>query len=162
VVGPTLFTQVVVPGQTMDGVFTWTGKGLGWDIYGTTDMNPHICDDPLIDPSNPDQNGDGVIDGADCEGDDCFDSTTHEWCPDHDKPVPVELPQGLSLAFGGMYSGSPYLGALGGLPPGEGGLNPNAGFAYMWHSHVEKVLLNNDIFPGGMGTFIIIEPWPAP
>jgi hypothetical protein len=49
---------------------------------------------------------------------------------------------------------------MGSLPPGEGGLNPEAGFAYMWHSHTEKELVNNDIFPGGMMTMLIIEaPW---
>ena len=61
------------------------------------------------------------------------------------------------LAFGGFYSGSPYLGALGSLPPGEGGLNPNAGFSYMWHSHTEREMVNNDVFPGGMMTMLIIE-----
>jgi hypothetical protein len=29
----------------------------------------------------------------------------------------------------------------------------------MWHSHTEKELTNNDIFPGGMLTMLIIEPW---
>ena len=62
------------------------------------------------------------------------------------------------LAFGGFYSGSPYLGTLGSLPPGEGGLNPNGGFSYMWHSHTEKELVNYDIFPGGMMTIMIVEP----
>ena len=80
-----------------------------------------------------------------------------EWEPDHGKPIPVTLPSLSSLAFGGFYGGSPYLGAMGSLPPGEGGLNPNAGFAYMWHSHTEKELVNNDVFPGGMMTMLIIE-----
>ncbi|MCJ7711196.1 MAG: multicopper oxidase family protein, partial [Chloroflexi bacterium] len=61
------------------------------------------------------------------------------------------------LTFGGFYSGSPYLGALVSLPPGEGGLNPDAGFAYMWHSHTEREMVNNDVFPGGMMTMLVIE-----
>jgi len=61
------------------------------------------------------------------------------------------------MAFGGFYGGSAYLGTLGSLPPGEGGLNPNGGFSYMWHSHTEKELTNFDIFPGGMMTMLIIE-----
>jgi len=81
----------------------------------------------------------------------------NEWAPDHGKPIPVTLPNPNDLAFGGFYSGSPYLGALGSLPPGEGGLNPNAGFAYMWHSHTEVEMVNNDVFPGGMMTMLIIE-----
>ena len=44
------------------------------------------------------------------------------------------------------------------LPPGEGGLNANLGFFFMWHSHAEKELTNFDIFPGGMMTHVIIEP----
>ena len=40
----------------------------------------------------------------------------------------MNLPDLSVLAFGGFYSGSPYLGALGSLPPGEGGLNPDAGY----------------------------------
>ena len=85
------------------------------------------------------------------------DYNYREWCADHDIPIPVELPALSSLAFGGFYSGSPYLGALGSLPPGEGGLNPDAGFSYMWHSHNERELVNNDVFPGGMMTMMIIE-----
>lgn len=79
-----------------------------------------------------------------------------EYAPDHGKPFPVILPDQQDLTFGGMYSGSPFLGTLGVLPPGEGGLNPHAGFAYMWHSHTEKEMTNFDIFPGGMMTMLMI------
>jgi len=72
------------------------------------------------------------------------------------------MPEKLDLAFGGWWSGSPYLGSLGALPPGEGGLNPNGGFAFMWHSHTEKELTNYDIFPGGMLTMLIIEAYNTP
>ena len=130
------FTLKVVPGSTYDAIFEWTGKGLGWDIYGTVAMNPHDC--------NPDADG--------------YDVVTREWCDDHDKPIPVALPSQQDLAFGGFWSGSPYLGAAGALPPGEGGLNMNAGYFHMWHSHTEKEITNNDIFPGGMMTMVIIEP----
>ncbi len=82
-----------------------------------------------------------------------------EWCEDHGKALPVTLPSLSTLAFGGFYSGSPYLGVVGNLPPGEGGLNPGAGFSYMWHSHTEREMVNNDIFPGGMMTMLIIEDY---
>jgi FtsP/CotA-like multicopper oxidase with cupredoxin domain len=130
------FTLKVVPGSTTDAVFEWTGKGLGWDIYGTTALNPHTC--------APDADG--------------FDVNTREWCADHNKPLPVVLPNQQDLTFGGHWSGSPYLGVFGALPPGQGGLNPNAGYFHMWHSHTEKEITNNDIFPGGMMTMVIIEP----
>ncbi|MFQ5494389.1 MAG: multicopper oxidase domain-containing protein, partial [Phycisphaerae bacterium] len=38
---PVIFTLNSVPGQTVDAIFEWTGKGMGWDIYG------HTADDPL-------------------------------------------------------------------------------------------------------------------
>lgn len=80
-----------------------------------------------------------------------------EYAPDHGKPFPVELPPQQELTFGAMWSGSPFLGAMGALPPGEGGNNPNAGYTYMWHSHAEKEMCNYDIFPGGLMTMLIIE-----
>jgi FtsP/CotA-like multicopper oxidase with cupredoxin domain len=133
------FTITVLPGMTADGIFTWTGRDLGWDIYGVNDpnnpgFNPHGCDTPAG-----------------------YDTVTNEYCPDHDKPFPVILPDLKDLTFGQFYSGSPFLGAAGSLPPGEGGFNPNAGFFYMWHSHSEKELTSNDIFPGGMMTFLVVE-----
>uniref|UniRef100_A0A831XF18 Multicopper oxidase family protein n=1 Tax=Geobacter metallireducens TaxID=28232 RepID=A0A831XF18_GEOME len=80
-----------------------------------------------------------------------------EYAPDHGKPFPVVLPGVQELTFGQFYSGSPFLGAMGALPPGEGGFNPNGGFLFMWHSHAEKEIVNNDIFPGGMLTMMLIE-----
>jgi FtsP/CotA-like multicopper oxidase with cupredoxin domain len=124
-----IFTFQSLPGETTDAIFTWTGKGLGWDMYG------HDSGDAL---------------------------EPNEYAPDHGKPFPVTLPETQDLTFGGFYSGSPFLGTLGSLPPGEGGLNPNAGFTYMWHSHTEKELCNFDIFPGGLMTLLIVEPAGVP
>lgn len=139
--GPLLFTIPSIPGQTADAIFEWTGKDMGWDIYGTGPGFEHQCNG--LDVASPG-----------------FDPVTQEYCPDHNKKIPVTLPDLSNLAFGGFYSGSPYLGLLGSLPPGEGGLNPDAGFAFMWHSHTERELVNNDVFPGGMMTMLIIEaPW---
>jgi hypothetical protein len=76
----------------------------------------------------------------------------------------VTLPNIQDVTVGMTYSGSPYLGATGFLPPGEGGYNPYAGYFYMWHSHTEKELTNNDIFPGGMMTMFVVVPpsYPLP
>jgi hypothetical protein len=30
----------------------------------------------------------------------------------------------------------------------------------MWHSHNEKEIINNNIFPGGMLTMALVEAWP--
>lgn len=137
------YTLQAVPGATYDALFTWTGERLGWDIYGTVQ-------DTGVEHACTDTNGDG------------FDETTYEYCPDHGKAFPVILPELQNLTFGGFYSGSPFLGAYGNLPPGEGGLNLNGGLVYMWHSHTEREIVNNDIFPGGMMTMLIIEPPGTP
>lgn len=81
----------------------------------------------------------------------------NEFAADHGKPFPVVLPALQDMTFGGFYSGSPFLGQFGDLPPGEGGLNLDGGLFFMWHSHTEKELVNNDIGPGGMMTMMIVE-----
>jgi manganese oxidase len=119
------FTLRTVPGETYDATFEWTGKGLGWDVYG------HAAGDPL---------------------------EPNEYAPDHGKPVPVVLPNLQDISVGPHYSGSPFLGRFGALPPGSVVLNQNAGYFHMWHSHNEREIVNNDLFPGGMMTMLIIEP----
>ena len=136
------FTTLSVAGQTVDAIFEWTGEKMGWDIYGGSDVWPelaHTCNG-LTTPSAG------------------FDPVTNEYCPDHGEPFPVTLPEKQNMAFGGWWSGSPYMGGSGTLPPGEGGLNPNGGYFFMWHSHTEKELANFDIFPGGMLSMMVVEP----
>lgn len=81
-----------------------------------------------------------------------------EYEPDHGKSIPVTLPQQEELTRGPWWTGSPFLGGTGSVPPGEGGLNPWNAYTYMWHSHSEKELTNNDIFPGGMLTMLYVIP----
>jgi hypothetical protein len=125
------FTVTVAPGQTVDGLYQWTGFKLGWDIYGD---RPHTCNNPTG-----------------------FDTVTYEYCPDHGKPFPVVPPNLQNITVGFMYSGSPYLGSAGTLPPGEGGFNAFGGFSFMWHSHNENEIINYNIFPGGMLTMGMLE-----
>lgn len=144
--GPDLSTEGFIisttPGKTQDAIFEWTGEGLNWDIYGGTDVWPelaHTCNG--LDIPSPG-----------------FDPVTHEYCPDHSKVFPTVLPEKQDLAFGGFWGGSPYLGSVGALPPGEGGLNPAGGYTFMWHSHTERELTNLDLYPGGMLTMLIVVP----
>jgi len=134
------FTISIAPGGTVDALFSWTGEKLGWDVYGTGLEYEHSCNGISVNDPNPASDG--------------FDPVTKEYCPDHGKPFPV--------IFGGQFSGSPFLGVVDALPPGQGGLNPNGGYFFMWHSHNEKEMTNNDIFPGGMMTHVVIEPPGTP
>jgi hypothetical protein len=66
------------------------------------------------------------------------------------------------------YGGSPYLGseatgrAVGATPLPVVGTTVNApgteaGYAYMWHSHNEREITTNNIFPGGMMMMMLID-----
>jgi len=127
------YTIQIVPGSTYDAVFTWTGKGLNWDMYGHSGTE---CASPAATAAS---------------------RTANEDPDSHCKALPVRLPEQQSLTFGGLWSGSPYLEKLEALPPLQGGLNPGGGYSFMWHSHTERELTNDDIFPGGMMTMMIIE-----
>lgn len=133
-----VFTIQSVPGQTVDALFSWSGENLGWDAYGV----PHAAQ--LKQTCAPDGSG--------------YDPDTHEWCADHNKPLPVKLTDQLGIDQGEFYSGSPFLGFLGPKQVGTLNLNPDAGFTFMWHSHTEKEITNFDIFPGGMMTMLMVLP----
>lgn len=152
-----VFTIQSTPGGTIDALFSWTGEKLGWDAYGhQSDVDNPPLTWNVVSPAVPVK---GVED-VDWNGNRIYEATAPspgEYAADHGKPFPVKLPTDQDLTFGQMYSGSPFLGAVGNLPPGEGGFNPG-GFMYMWHSHNEKEIVNNNIFPGGMLTLVLIIP----
>jgi len=147
------------PKQIVDMLWTWTGKDLNWDIYGPVDT---ACTDSDHDMADD-------VTGALCHDDNCvdelpapdgdgFDDFNHEYCADHGKALPVTLPGVADLALGGWWSGSPFMGDVGDLPPGEGGLNPFGGYFFVWHSHAEKELTTFDIFPGGSLSAVVVLP----
>ena len=104
-----------------------------------------------------------------------------EWCQDHNKPLqaapfgdvatggPVTLPDPNLFVNGAWFGGSPYLGpnatvrsvgSTGTTPPsGTVGNSPTeeAGFAFMWHSHNEREITTNNIFPGGMMMMMLVD-----
>jgi hypothetical protein len=45
------------------------------------------------------------------------------------------------------------------LPQGHPGLNTTGGYYHMLHSHNEKEVTTDNIFPGGMMTMLVVEPW---
>ncbi|WP_409364220.1 multicopper oxidase domain-containing protein [Burkholderia sp. Bp9143] len=164
--GPLLFTTTTTPGQTMDGIFYWTGKGLNWDVYGHKPGDGSVC--------IPDANGYYTQDPT--------APNYYEWCADHNKALeahpfgnvggggPVTLPDSHILTNGAWYGGSPYLGPdatiratspTGTTPPSGTIANPpgsEAGFAFMWHSHNEREITTNNIFPGGMMMMMLVDP----
>ncbi len=141
------YTLNSIPGFTADLIYSWTGKDMGWDIYNSN--SDHGTCTPGVDDAFNNLTSVATPDG--------FHDVTWEYCADHNKPLPVVLPENQDLGFGGFYGGSPYLGDSSSLPIGEGGLNPAGGMVYMWHSHSERELTNNDIYPGGMLTMMIVN-----
>jgi FtsP/CotA-like multicopper oxidase with cupredoxin domain len=169
--GPLLFTTTTTPGMAMDGIFQYTAKGLNWDIYAHADgITTDVC--------VPDANGYYTTgSGAPLNA-----PNYYEWCADHSKPLeahpfgavggggPVTLPDPNILKNGSWYAGSPYLGpdatqrAVGSTPIPPSGTVANsptdeAGFAFMWHSHNEREITTNNIFPGGMMMMMLVDPW---
>jgi FtsP/CotA-like multicopper oxidase with cupredoxin domain len=168
--GPLLFTTTTTPGLAMDGIFYWTGRGLNWDAYGhnttSTDTNATL-------PCTPDPNGYNT--GAPTA------INYFEWCQDHDKPLqahpfgdvaaggPATLPDPNLFTNGAWFGGSPYLGPnatvratgpTGTTPPSGTIANSptgEAGFAFMWHSHNEREITTNNIFPGGMLMMMLVD-----
>jgi FtsP/CotA-like multicopper oxidase with cupredoxin domain len=168
--GPLLFTTTTTPGLAFDGIFYWTAKGLNWDAYGHSAASA----DPLAKLTcTPDANG--------------YNTSAptalnyYEWCQDHNKPVqsapfgdvasggPATLPDANILTNGAWYGGSPYLGPnatvratgpTGTTPPSGTIANSptgEAGFAFMWHSHNEREITTNNIFPGGMLMMMLVD-----
>ena len=165
--GPLLFTTTTTPGLAMDGIFYWTGRGLNWDVYGhgfSGDNSKCV----------PDSNGYATTDPN--------APNYYEWCADHNKALethpfgnvasggPVTLPNANIMTNGAWFGGSPYLGPdatvratgpTGTTPPSGTVANSptgEAGFAFMWHSHNEREITTNNIFPGGMMMMMLVDP----
>ena len=167
--GPLLFTTTTTPGQTIDGIFYWTGKGLNWDPYGH---------------KRPPGSHAGVYPG--CERlqhrRNAYQAINYfEWCQDHNKPLqaapfgdvagggPATLPDpnilrewrvvrwqslsrtGRDRARGWYHRHDPAIGHVANSPTDE------AGFAFMWHSHNEREITTNNIFPGGMMMMMLVD-----
>jgi FtsP/CotA-like multicopper oxidase with cupredoxin domain len=168
--GPLLFTTTTTPGLAMDGIFYWTGKGLNWDVYGHNKASSDALAHP---PCIADANGYYTSDPTAIN--------YYEWCADHMKPMekapfgdvgaggPVTLPDPNYFTNGTWFGGSAYLGPdatvravgpTGTTPPSGTIANPptsEAGFAFMWHSHNEREITTNDIFPGGMMMMMLVD-----
>jgi hypothetical protein len=199
--GTLMFNTDTTPGESFDGIFYFTGRGLNWDPYG---HHPGSSDPLATLPCTADVNGYNSIAPTALN--------FMEWCQDHNKPVqanpfgdvpaggPVTLPDPNVFTNGAWYGGSPYLGpdatlrgnapACVGSPygapnpttlsgaantppngqpvntsnctnllPANLQLNPanERGWAFMWHSHNEREITTNNVFPGGMLMMMLVD-----
>ena len=196
--GLLMFNTDTTPGESFDGIFYYTGRGLNWDPFGHHPPLPGTtagtaASDPYGDPlatltCTPDVNG--YNSGAPAA------ANFMEWCQDHNKPVQVapfgDVPGGGPATFpdpnvftnGAWYSGTPYFGpdanlragspACAGNPygtpnppsanctnlqPANVQVNPakERGWAFMWHSHNEREITTNNVFPGGMLMMLLVD-----
>ena len=179
--GPLLFTTTTTPGLAMDGIFYWTGKGLNWDAYA---HNPASQDPTAKLACTPDANGYNTSAPTAINYYEwCQDHNKPvQAAPFGDVPGggPTTLPDPNLFTNGAWYGGSPYLGpnatmratgcsagapagscgATGSTPPsGTIANSPSteAGFAFMWHSHNEREITTNNIFPGGMLMMMLVD-----
>jgi hypothetical protein len=174
--GPLLFTTTTTPGVAFDGIFYFTGRGLNWDAYG---HNPNSTDPNATLPCVPDANGYYTANSVPPAPYNTINY--YEWCQDHNKPLqvapfgdvagggPATLPDPNLFTNGAWYGGSPYLGpnatvravgATGTTPPSGTIANSptgEAGWAFMWHSHNEREITTNNVFPGGMLMMMLVD-----
>jgi hypothetical protein len=167
--GLLMFNTDTTPGQAFDGIFYWTGRGLNWDPYA---HNPKSTDPNALLACTPDANGYNT--GAPTA------INYYEWCQDHNKPLeaaglgdvasggPATLPSPNIFTNGAWYGGTPYLGPNAttrsagpndNLQPSNLQANPatERGFAFMWHSHNEREITTNNVFPGGMLMMMLVD-----
>jgi len=172
--GPLMFNTDTTPGEAFDGIFYFTGRGLNWDAYG---HNPNSTDPYATVTCTPDANG---YNTAITTFDKLHTINYYEWCQDHNKPLevapfgdvaaggPATLPDPNIFTNGAWYGGTPYLGPdattrsagpTSNLQPSNIQANPAAerGWAYMWHSHNEREITTNNVFPGGMLMMMLVD-----
>jgi FtsP/CotA-like multicopper oxidase with cupredoxin domain len=182
--GPLLFTTTTTPGQAFDGIFYWTAKGLNWDAYGHNSASTDpLAKLPCVADANGYNTGDlTALNYYEW----CQDHNKPiQSAPFGDVAGggPATLPDANILTNGAWYGGSPYLGpnatlratgcssgaanppagscgATGSTPPSGTIANPpgsEAGFAFMWHSHNEREITTNNVFPGGMLMMMLVD-----
>ena len=126
--GILMFNTDTTPGESFDGIFYFSGRGLNWDPFGhhpaatgaanpsATNQNPNPTDPLASLTCTPDANGYNTGVAAQTA------LNYYEWCQDHNKPVqvvpfgdvasggPVTLPDPNVFTNGAWYGGTPYFG----------------------------------------------------
>jgi len=76
-------------------------------------------------------------------------------------PIPVTIPQVNNQEFGMFYSGSPYLGKTGTLPPGASTLNTCGEYYVISHNHALYQITSWGVNLTGPITYVRVDP-PTP
>ena len=185
--GILMFNTDTTPGQAFEGIFYWTGRGLNWDPYGHHNGTDAFNDSLAVQPCVPDANGYYTVNsspaapvGAINYYEWCQDHNKPlEVAPFGDVASggPATLPDPNIFTDGAWYGGTPYLGPDASLRafapncasttnsgctsmlPAQTQANPanERGYAFMWHSHNEREITTNNVFPGGMLMMMLVD-----
>jgi FtsP/CotA-like multicopper oxidase with cupredoxin domain len=98
----------------------------------------------------PGQTWDVIFKWYDAEG---YDEMTN--------PVPMTIPQVANVSFGMFWSGSPYLGTMGPMPPGMSTLNECGEYYIISHNHALYQITSWGVVMSGPITYLRIDP-PKP
>jgi hypothetical protein len=185
--GPLMFNTDTTPGEAFDGIFYFTGRGLNWDAFGhhpgdTADPLASLSCTP--DANGYNTGAPSAVNYFEwCQD----HNKPLEVAPFGDVAAggPATLPDPNIFTNGPWYGGTPYLGPdatlRGGgtqacasttgsttanqaspcstLLPSNIQANPASerGWAYMWHSHNEREITTNNVFPGGMLMMMLVD-----
>jgi hypothetical protein len=182
-----MFNTDTTPGQAFDGIFYWSGRGLNWDPYGHHTGADAFSDALAVQPCVPDANGYyTAASGAPTTAANYYEWCQDHNKPLEVAPLgdvasggPATLPNPNIFTNGAWYGGSPYLGPDATLravaancattstatltcssqQPSNTQANPTneRGFAFMWHSHNEREITTNNVFPGGMLMMMLVD-----
>jgi hypothetical protein len=184
--GQLMFNTDTTPGDAFDGIFYFTGRGLNWDPYGhnPTSSDPNAKLSCTADANGYNTSAPTAINYFEwCQD----HNKPLEVAPFGDVAGggPATLPNPNIFTNGAWYGGTPYLGPdatlrAGGtqacvsptgstaanqaspcstLQPSNIQANPASerGWAYMWHSHNEREITTNNVFPGGMLMMMLVD-----
>ena len=155
----------------MDGIFYWTGKGLNWDMYGHNTGVPgsasaslpalrmRTATTPARRPRSTTTSGARITTSRwrkpirRCRRRRSGDSARSQ----HPHQRRLVRRQSLPRARTRRSARSVPPARL--LPPEPSPTRPadEAGFAFMWHSHNEREITTNNIFPGGMMMMMLVD-----
>jgi FtsP/CotA-like multicopper oxidase with cupredoxin domain len=185
--GLLMFNTDTTPGEAFDGIFYFTGRGLNWDPYGhhpvSSTNDPLATLGCTPDANGYNTGAPTAVNFFEW----CQDHNKPvQVAPFGDVAAggPATLPDPNVFTNGQWYGGTPYLGPDASLRaamptcaanpygtpnpanancttllPSNTQANPanERGWAFMWHSHNEREITTNNVFPGGMLMMMLVD-----